>query len=118
MSDNHDDAAAGMIGAVCDTLEQGIAEAAAKENQRAGRHQLSVAAELTAEMRRITAAQGLEKATKERIDRVISAGLDASAKVPRICEECEDLYRHEPPATTKETCAFCTGERQNSTQEG
>ena len=104
--------AVGMIEAFCACVEEGIAAAAESDNHRVARHQINVASRMTLEVTRAAVNQGLEEAAGQRIRAVVAAGRLASGKISRICQECDDLYRHEPPDTTEETCTYCTAERQ------
>ena len=101
-----------MTDAFCHELKNSLIDAGENPNERAARHQITVLAEMTRDLRKAATTAGVADECKEAIAGVIDLGKATAAAVKRICEECDDLYAHGPPETTTTTCAYCTAERE------
>lgn len=44
------------------------------------------------------------------LERLIAEGKRISAATPYLCQECNDLYLHQPPATSVALCEYCLAE--------
>lgn len=100
----------GIGAAFTETLREQIAAAAAERNQRSGRYQINVLAEITRDAMKLTTGQESLVQTKSGLKKAVTEGKAASEALPRYCVECDEEYHHEPPETTMTMCSFCTAE--------
>ena len=96
--------------AFIDTIAEGLRACDEMTNGREARHRIGVLAEITRGARKTIEAAGLRQKMRDHMGAAIREGRAVSARTKRICTECDDLYDHEPPDTTEQTCAFCTAE--------
>ena len=96
--------------AFAETLRERIAAAGAARNQRSGRYQINVLAEITRDAMKLTTDEESLVQTRSGLKKAVAEGRAASETLPRYCVECDEEYRHEPPETTRAMCSFCTAE--------
>lgn len=46
------------------------------------------------------------------LEKLIAEGKRISAATPYLCQECNEPYLHQPPATSRTLCEFCLAETQ------
>lgn len=74
------------------------------------RHTVTVLSRLALLMTQLTRRHPELAPAQPELDRLIAEGKRISAATPYLCQECGEIYRHRPPATTVELCEFCLAE--------
>lgn len=100
----------GIAVAFINTISESLRTCDGMGNQREARHRIGVLAEITRGARQTIGRADLTMALRTRMGEAIREGRQVSARTKRICIECDDLYLHQPPDTTEETCDYCTAE--------